>query len=82
LALKSRDESIKTNSKAEIALWTQYNRLYKLAKSDPTKIPVVQDQLNAIILDYRDKLIATQNTRNANPYAAPNILQDCKEKHD
>jgi hypothetical protein len=51
LALKSRDESIKTNSKAEIALWTQYNRLYKLAKSDPTKIPVVQDQLNAIILE-------------------------------
>lgn len=79
-ALTGRDQANKDATKSEIRLWTKYNKLYDLAKNDPSKIPIVQEQLNGIIVAHRDKLRDIQTKRSALPYANPNVLQDCKER--
>lgn len=78
-ALSGRDASVKAGTRSEIELWTKYAKLYAQAKSDPTKIPQLQEALNRAILSHRQALIETQDTRDDHPYPPPNVLQDCKE---
>lgn len=78
-SLETRDMAVQSGTQSEIDLWTKYGRLYAIAKSDPKKIPVVQEQLNKAIMDHRDDLIETQQIRQQNPYPNPDILKNCKE---
>ena len=78
-SLASRDAAIKAGTQAEIDLWSKYNRLYALAKSDPKQIPVAQEKLNKAIHKYVETLVHLQKTREQNPYPNPDILKDCKE---
>lgn len=78
-SLKSRDKAVQSGTQSEIDLWTKYGRLYDIAKSNPKKIPVVQEQLNKAIMDHRDDLIETQRIRQQHPYPDADILKNCKE---
>lgn len=78
-SLSSRDMAVKAGTQSEIDLWTKYKKLYAIAKSDPKKIPVVQEKLNKAILEHRNDLIETQKIRQMNPYPDPDILKNCKE---
>lgn len=78
-SLSSRDAAVQSGTQSEIDLWTKYQKLYDIAKSNPKKIPVVQEKLNKAILEHRDDLIETQRIRQMNPYPDPDILKNCKE---
>lgn len=81
-ALNTRDRAVKTETQAGITLWTLYEKLYQIAKSDPKKIPIVQERLNKAIINYRDQLIRTQKIRKRFDYDDPDVLRDCESKHD
>lgn len=78
-SLASRDAAVQAGTQSEIDLWTKYGELYALAKSNPKKIPVVQEQLNRAIRDHRNDLMLTQRIRQQHPYPDPDILKNCKE---
>lgn len=77
--LASRDKAIRAGADAEIRLWARYNKLYKIAKSNPSKIPVLQERLNEAINTYRKSLSEIQKTRETHPYPNPDILQSCSD---
>jgi hypothetical protein len=79
-ALDGRDKAVKDGVQSEIDLWLSYEKLYKLATSDPSKTQQVQEQLNKDIIEHRKELQEVQKTRNANPYPDPNFITTCKEK--
>lgn len=81
-SLTSRDSATRAGTNSEIDLWTLYERLYKIATSDPKKIPVVQDRLNKAIIQHRDNLRRLQKIRTRHPYPKPNVLINCKETND
>jgi hypothetical protein len=78
-ALRTRDAAIRAGTQSEIDLWTKYAELYAIAKSNPKRIPALQDALNRAIRSHRENLIELQNTRESHPYPDPDILQNCKE---
>lgn len=79
-ALTDRDASIRSGTQSEIDLWGTYQELYDLAKRDPSKIPVAQRRLNRAIAAYREDLIETRSTRNANPYPPPALCGRAPER--
>lgn len=78
-ALKGRDTANRDGTQSEIDLWTSYEKLYKIAVSDPSKTKQVQEQLNKDIIKHRDELLDIQKTREANPYPDPAFVTTCKE---
>lgn len=79
-SLTARDREFQTGADSEIELWSLYEDLYKIAKSDPKKIPVLQDRLNKAIIKHRDGLVDLQETRSVNPYPNPNFIENCEDK--
>lgn len=78
-ALKGRDRAITEGTESEIKLWARYGKLYKIAKSDPSKIPVLQEKLNKSIKAHKNDLIRLQKTRENLPYAKPDINEECED---
>lgn len=78
-ALKSRDRAIVEATNREIRLWGLYDTLVRRAKSHPSEIEKLQEELNTAIREYRYGLITTQKTRESYKYPAPDIIRDCKE---
>lgn len=79
-ALNGRDKANKDSTQSEIDLWTSYEKLYKLATTDPSKTEQVQEQLNDDIIKHRDELLKIQETRESNPYPDPDFVTTCKER--
>lgn len=78
-ALSARDVAVSSGVQSEIDLWTTYERLYKIAKSNPKKIPVLQERLSKAIAKHKGRLEVTQERRHEYPYPRPNILLSCDE---
>lgn len=78
-ALSGRDQANKDGTQSEIDLWNSYEKLYKIAVSDPSKTEQVQEQLLSDILKHRDELKEIQKTRESNPYPDPDFVTTCKE---
>ena len=79
LAVASRDRAHEDETAAEIRLWTKYAELYALAKSDPSKIPAAQEQLNKAIAAHRTALVKLQDRRDDFPYANPDFIRNCRK---
>lgn len=77
--LESRDSKIKAGTQSEIELWTKYGRLYQEAKTNPERIPALQETLNKAIMAHREDLIHLQEARESYPYPNPDIVENCKE---
>lgn len=78
-ALTSRDGSVKSGTSSEITMWERYQQLFKIAQSNPSKIPVLQRQLNTAIGQHIQDLKKLQKARSATPYPNPDVLVTCQQ---
>lgn len=79
--LKGRDEAIQAGTQSEIDLWVKYERLYKIAKEDPKKIPALQDALYKAIIKHRESLEELQSVRETFEYPPSDVIENCEENN-
>lgn len=79
-ALVDRDAAFDSSTDAEIGLWNEYDRLYKLAKAadsrgDEAALERIQTRFYDRVGRYVDELEAVQSTRDTNPYPDPDLCR-------